>query len=353
MSIYDSRTWISDLDNVINILDCLDSLAGKSILITGSTGLICSSIVDLLIRWNERHDDKIVIHAAGREEEKIKERFCPYYDQEWFHFAKFNALSDKPVFDFRVDYIIHGAGNASPYQISKEPVETMLCNFGGVQALLEYSKNQKVNRLLYISSSEIYGLMEENRPYKENDYGFLNILDPRNSYSSGKRAAETLCISYFYEYNISTVIARPGHIYGPTAKKSDNRVSSKWMFDAAQGENIVMKSNGSQIRSYCYCLDCAAAIMTILLKGDSAKAYNISNSSTVITIKELANVICKVANVELIMDIPDNNEKKAFNPMSNSSLNSTELERLGFRGIFDIEHGVRATIKVLKQLLPD
>ena len=107
--------------------------------------------------------------------------------------------------------------------IVKEPVETMLSNFLGMKSLLDFAKEYGSKRILYISSSEIYGKKDGDQPYHEGEYGYIDMLNPRNSYSIGKRAAETLCASYADEYGVESVIVRPGHIYGPTASPYDNR----------------------------------------------------------------------------------------------------------------------------------
>jgi len=118
----------------------------------------------------------------------------------------------------------------------------------------------------------------------------------------------------------------------------------------SHGENIVMKSDGSQIRSYCYCLDCASAILTVLLKGESVKAYNISNPDSVISIRKMAEILSSVGEVDLMTEIPTDVEKKGFNPMSNSSLDSTELYGLGWRGLFDARRGFSHTVAILKEI---
>ena len=141
------------------------------------------------------------------------------------------------------------------------------------------------------------------------------MLNSRNSYSVGKRAAETLCVSYADEDGVESVIVRPGHIYGPTATRSDNRVSSAWAYDVAEGKDIAMKSDGAQIRSYCYCLDCASAILKVLLRGENCQAYNISNPDSVINIRQMAELLAKSAGVQLKMEFPSEEEKKGFNPI--------------------------------------
>ena len=353
MSIWESKLWRSDLDETIGQLDELKSLSGKRILITGCTGLICSAVVDVLIRWNETHEEKIIILAAARDEQKTIARFAPYTEKEWFIYVPYNSASAEKSQTIPADYIIHGASNASPDKIVKEPVETMLSNVFGMKCLLDQAKEQGAEKVLFISSSEVYGKKEGSQPYKVGEYGFIDLLNPRNSYSVGKRAAETLCISYGAEYGVRSVIVRPGHIYGPTAMASDKRVSSAWAYAAARGEALVMKSDGAQIRSYCYCLDCASAILKVLIKGEDCRAYNISNPDSIISIREMAEILARSGEVELKMDLPTEAEKKGFNPMQNSSLDSEELLALGWRGLFDAERGLGHTVEILKEIKRD
>ena len=350
MSIYDSEIWLADLDNTIKHFPEFCELFGKSILITGATGLICSAVVDLLIRLNETNDAKIKIIVAGRNKQKAIDRFAPFSDRKYFSFVKYDATSLDNDFDFSCDYVIHGASNASPNHIVAEPVETMLSNFYGVKNLLDYVKQGKAKRLLYISSSEVYGRKEHNRPSKVDDYGGIDILNLRNSYSVSKCAAETLCVSYHEEYGVDSVIVRPGHIYGPTASENDNRVSSAWAYAAARGEDIVLKSEGRQIRSYCYCLDCASAIVKVLLKGQSSHAYNISSPDSIISIKAVAELLSALTGANLKTKLATQKETKGFNLMHNSSLDSAELIKLGWKSMFYKELGFEHTVRILGKI---
>ena len=348
--LYDSKLWIDDIDKVLTVVPELDELVGKTVMVTGATGLVCSSIVDILFRYNDTHDNKIKILAAGRSNKKMQSRFHEMVDRDDFAFVAFDATKINNHLDVHADYIIHGACNASPGMIVKEPVETMLSNFLGMKYLLDYAKEQGTKRILYISSSEVYGEKEGAEPYCESQYGYIDLLNSRNSYSVGKRAAETLCVSYSDEYGVESVIVRPGHIYGPTASPSDNRVASAWAYSAARGEDIVLKSDGSQIRSYCYCLDCASAILKVLLCGDNCHAYNISNPESIISIKEMAEILTESAGVQLRMELPTEEERKGFNPMSNSSLESTNLLSLGWVGCFDATTGFAHTVRVIREI---
>ena len=277
----------------------------------------------------------------------MSNRFGEYYERDYFSYVRYDASKNDNRIAVKADYIIHGASNASPKAIVAEPVETMLSNFNGLNYLLNYAKENGTKRLLYISSSEVYGQKNDGKPFKEDDYGYIDLLNPRNSYSVGKRAAETLCASFYAEYGVESVIVRPGHIYGPTASPKDDRISSAFAYAAARGEKLVMKSAGTQLRSYCHCLDCASAIIKVLMKGEPATAYNISNPDSVVTVRQMAEAIAKAGNVELVTEAASDKEKQSFNPMDNSALEAERLRKLGWRGKFEIEDGMEETIGIL------
>lgn len=338
MNILQSKQYQGDIRESLSSVLKIEELKNSRILITGATGLVCSAIVDLLINA----DLNTTVYAAGRSEKKVFERF-----EGKVIFLPYDAT--KPItFDVDVDYIIHGASNASPNLYVNEPVETMQANVNGMQNLLEYAHRKSVKKVIYVSSSEVYGRKESLEPFKEDQYGFIDLLNPRSSYSIAKRAAETMCVSYHAEYGVPFNVVRLGHIYGPSASKSDKRVSSDFAYKAAEGENLVLKSEGKQIRSYCYSLDCASAILSVLTSGVDGEAYNISNNDSIINIREMAEYLAEAGGVDLIFDIPSIMEAAAFNPMDNSSLDSTKLEALGWNGTFSAREGLEHTVRILK-----
>lgn len=348
---YAGGLWLSDLDAVISSLPEIGSLAGKSVLITGAGGLICSTVADMLIRWNESHHgrENIRIIAAGRNEGRIHARFGEYSGRDYFAFMEYDALRPE-IPSITADYVIHGAGNAHPSAMSSDPVGTMLANITGINAILKAS-GHNVRRVLYISSSEIYGRRADGNtePFTENDYGYVDILNPRSCYPVAKRAAETLCVSYTSEFGTDTVIARPGHVYGPSASANDSRVSSSFAYLAAKSENIVMKSDGLQLRSWCYSPDCAGAILKILLCGECANAYNIPG--VVMTIREMSEILAEAGGVNVIRECASDSERKVFNPMNNSSVDGAKLELLGWKSVFDAEVGLSHTVEILRHVV--
>ena len=340
---YNASYW-QDVASVLPAITGIDALRGKSILITGGTGLICSGVVDILHYLNTEKQANISIILAGRSRENTQARFPHMKEGTDYSFVTYDATRPEEL-TASADFIIHGASNANPAAYVSQPVETMEANFIGLDRLLRLAGKYGTKRVLYISSSEVYGQKDGMEPFRENDFGFLDILNPRAAYPSSKRAAETLCVAYAQEYGVSTVIVRPGHIYGPAITKSDNRATAQFTRNAAKKEQIVMKSAGTQLRSYCYSLDCASAILTVLTNGKDLNAYNISNPDSIITISEIAKKIAEAAGMEIAYENPADAEAKGYNLMSNSSLDSDKLEALGWHAVFSPEAGAARCVK--------
>lgn len=311
----------------------------RSAVVTGATGLIGAALIRRMLATKRMN-----VIAASRNHEALT-RMLPASVSR----VAYDAC--KPVaFDFSADVIIHAASASSPELFVQKPVETMMANVFGVKELLEYAMRVKAKKVIYVSSSEVYGKATPRKDgFREEDYGFVDVLDVRSSYPMGKRAAETLCLSYAKEYGVDVSIVRPGHIYGPTASPKDRRVSSAFAWQAARGEPIVMKSTGSSLRSYTHCDDCASAIMTVVENGLPGGAYNIANRAGVCTISQMAKIMADEGGVELKFDNASEADFIAFNPMDNSCLDPAKLEALGWRGTIGYEEGFRRTVRSLRE----
>ncbi len=345
------ESYWEDVDRVLACVPNLEKIKGQSVLITGGTGMICSSLVDLLLCYNLHARAEVCIILAGRSKERTCARFAGFEEGKDFFFLPYDAAAQddkaQQMMNINADYVVHGSSNADPAILTVEPVETMLANMIGLNRLLDEACKGQSKRLLYISSSEVYGnrsSREDESPYIEEDYGYVDILNPRAAYPCAKRAAEALCVSYGTEYGFDTVIVRPGHIYGPSITKTDSRASAQFTRSAAAGENIVIKSAGTQLRSYCYTLDCASAILTVLLNGKTGNAYNISNRNSVVTIRDVAEALAKAGGINVIFEEASRQEKAGYNLMSNSSLNAEKLESLGWKALFGLEEGTQKTL---------
>lgn len=322
-------------------------LRQSRILVTGATGMLCSSIVDILLFMNRELGARNTIYVAGRNEQVALERFGSFTEDDGLVFVPYDATStDRIAFNGTIDFIIHGASNANPDLYMQKPVETMMANLLGLARVFNLAKDTSTQRVVYVSSSEIYGQKADSEPFAEGDYGYLDILNERAGYPSSKRAGESLCVAYGMEHDIDSVIVRPGHIYGPAVRDSDNRASAEFTRTALAGDEVVLRSKGAQLRSYCYALDCASAILTVMLRGDRAHAYNISNPNSICTISEIAEAIAAEAGVGLSYS---DDSSITHSLMQNSSLDSTRLESLGWIPAFDLTTGVARMLTTLRE----
>ena len=319
-----------------------EKLSGTNILVTGATGLIGGCLVETLM-MNPRRDYQV--YASGRNEERAKERFKDFADNPAFHFVKYDVMQPLQS-DVRFDYIIHAASNASPNFFAQKPVEVIKSNIDGVAHLMEYGLNHGMKRFLYVSSGEVYG-EGDGRVFTEDYSGYVDCAKPRSCYPSSKRAAETLCVSYAAEYGADVVIARPCHTYGPHFTEQDNRVYAQFIRNVLRGEDIVMKSTGEQFRSWCYVVDCVSALLHILLKGICGEAYNIADDDSNISIRELAETIAAIGGRKVVIDLPDADEKRGFNPVTKSVFSTGKLEDLGWLPQSNISAGLKKTIREL------
>lgn len=338
-----SKTYFDDLESISRIINKFELLNNTRILVIGSTGLIGSAIVDFLMYLNTTKNYNITVYATSRKYEKFIERFEYYKDNKNLIFTEYDSLKTID-FNYDFDYVIYSAGLANPNEYVNHPVETMNSSYLGLNNILQYGINHKYKCILYVSSSEVYGVDDNIEIFKENDLGFVDVNDFRSCYPISKRACESLCVSYKKEYGIDYRIVRPGHVYGPTSTVDDNRVGSLFLRLAKNGEDIVLKSSGEQIRSYCYVLDVVSAIITVLLNGDST-VYNISNNESNVSIKEFAEEIALLSGVRVIYDKPNIKELSSFNKMNNSVIDNSKLLKLGWKAIFDLKTGLFRSLK--------
>lgn len=318
------RTWHDDIQQVASLSLPWEQLEGCNILITGATGLIGSTLVEVLLARQQQFH----IYAAGRNEERAKRQLGHIWNDPRLHFLQYDVIAPlQGNTDFH--YIIHAASDASPAAFANTPVEVMKANFMGVCNLLDYGREHNLRRLLYVSSGEVYG-EGDGRVFTEDYSGYVNPVKARSCYPQSKRASETLCASYAAEYGIETVIARPCHTYGPGFTPADNRVYAQFIRNVLQGNDIVMKSDGSQFRSWCYVVDCASALLHILLRGESGEAYNIADEQSNISIRQLAEMVAEIAQRKVVIELPSNAEAAGFNVVTKSVYDTAKLQALGW-----------------------
>lgn len=289
----------------------------STIFVTGATGLIGSQIVRSILYANETKGLNIKVIALVRNKQKADLIFSHLLKSRRGAGVRYEIkylVQDitKPIkTTIKPDYIIHTANSTSSKEFTEKPVETINSIIEGTKNILEFSLKANPKSVIYLSSMEVYGKTDFDRmePLKEGDYGYIDILNTRNSYPESKRLAENLCYSYAKEYNLPIKIARLCQTIGSGVDINDHRVFAQFARNIISREDIVLKTTGETTRSYCYITDAISAIFSLLERGQNGESYNISNPETTCSIKEMAEMLTnKYTSSELKIKPQQNKE---------------------------------------------
>lgn len=330
------------------------TLYKKNILVTGATGMLASYVVYFLIWLNETQKANINIIALARDRQKCRARFGQYLERDYFKLCFDNILEPLRI-DEDIDYIIHAASLASPQYYGPNPVDVAAPNVIGIYNLLELARRKKVKGFLYFSSGDVYGKMPDGiGEFSEQKMGTTDPLEPHSCYSESKRMGETLCAAYYRQYGVPTTIARIGHTYGPTMDiANDPRVFASFMKNVCEGKDIVLRSDGTTKRSFCYIADAVAAYFLILLRGESGNAYNVCNTEQFISMNELAEVLVNIrkdVNLHVVHECMVTDGKYVENKDNIANCpSSAKLKKLGWKCHFSVDDGFSRVYRFLKE----
>lgn len=333
---------VAEYGQILALLDSyIRNMSNRSILITGATGLIGSYMTDFLLYVNRELGLGIQIFAASTSMSKLKKRFGTNISNLYFIEHDFTtACSDMGHFD----YIIHAASPAHPQAYTDNPVSVMKANIIGTVSLLD-SIGPK-SRFVFVSSDEIYNTAQT--PILKTDFNMTDTDNRRLCYPESKRSAETLCISYANLYNLQISIARLCHVYGPTITDENMRADAQFLRRAIGGQDIVLNTYGTQLRSWCYVADAVCGLLYILLETNRPDIYDISNPKSVASIAEYASALAKIAGVNVRFNISN---------QCASSINTTtdrvipqpiKLMNRGWSPIYNLSEGLRHTFYIKK-----
>lgn len=328
----------------------IERLNGKTVLVTGATGMVGSCLIDMLMTYTEKNGKEINVIALARNENRILKRFGMYLEEDSFFYVCEDIVNKVPDLPLVPDLIIHAASNSHPAAYAEDPIGTIKTNVFGLDNLLRYAVEAKVERVLFLSSVEVYGENNTGKEhFEESDCGYINCNTLRAGYPESKRVSETLCQAYKEQYGVDVVIARLSRLYGPTMQMNDSKVVAQFIRNALDKKPIVLKSDGSAVYSYTYIVDAVNALITILLKGESGEAYNIADRNSEISILEMAELVARIAGTEVVYASPCAAERKGYSNVKKSLMCARKLEGMGWSAHTSFFEGIKKTIQILNE----
>ncbi len=320
-----------DIESIISQPLDWQRFRGKRVLISGAGGFLPAYMVETLLMLNRTQGMDCEIIGLVRNLEKAKARFNHWLDSPELSFVVADVAEEIPV-DVRCDFIIHAASQASPRFYGTDPIGTMTANMFGTYHLLRCAHEWGSEGFLLFSSGDVYGQVPADRvSIDESGYGYLDILNFRSCYGESKRAAETMLVSFLKQFNVPGVIVRPSHTYGPGMALDDGRVFADFVRDIVKRQNIILYSDGSAVRPFCYLSDAVAGYFTVLLKGESGQAYNVANPDGVLSIRALAELLVGMYP-ELGLKVECRNRHDSNYIPSQVSFGTPNIERLARLG---------------------
>lgn len=305
----------------------VDKLQGKTILVTGATGLIGRNLVTALVYLNKLNQLDLRVIAQIRNPEKARSIWGENCSDIKFvvgdvrHFLKIK----EPI-----DCIIHAASETSSKAFVSKPAEVLLTALVGTKNILELAKNKKVDSVVFLSTMEVYGFPEKGSRVSETSIGAFIPQNVRNCYPVGKIAAESLCSSYASEYGLPVKVLRLTQTFGKGVSYNDGRIFAYLARCAIEGKDIVLKTKGETERSYLYTMDAVTAILTVLLNGDSGEAYTAADEATYCSIADMARLIASDNGIKVKFEI-DKSNKSGFADTLYMNLDTSKLMNLGWK----------------------
>ena len=298
----------------------------KNWLVTGGAGFVGSCVVRQLLK--QKQHVTVLDNFSSSSANSLKDI------RSQIRLIQGSVLDEKKLrLAFQgADYVLHLAAEASVAQSFQNPAQTMQNNVEGTAHVLQQTHLAGVKKVLFISSSSVYGLGGKT-PRSE-----TSRLDPLSPYAMSKLLGEELCQFYTKTYGLNVVIARCFNIYGPT-QPSDSAyaaVLTKWAKLAQKGLPLQINGDGLQTRDFLHVQDTVRALLMILKKGKKGQVYNVGSGQSV-TLLKTVKLLEKAAKKPL---------KLSFQPAREgdvrfSRADIAKLKSLGFAPKISLEKGLK------------
>lgn len=318
-------------------------------LITGVTGMIGGLVMQKILQSEEYILGNVKIIAIIRNVSKFHEIYSEM-DCRNVVIVEQDVRNEICV-DDDVDYIIHCAATTQSSLMVSNPVEVADGIIHGTRNILELAKNKKVKSMVYLSSMEVYGVIEDDNRKTEEELGKIVLTENRSCYPLAKRMAEHYCNIYFKEYNIPVKVARLAQTFGKGVRPTDNRVYMQFAKAVVDQTDIILKTDGKSIGNYCDSGDVIKAIFLLLEKGEDGEIYNVVNENNTMSIREMAELVVKnfgQGKIQVLVK-PENRGVTGYAPNTSLRLSSKKIEELGWKPEKDIISMYENIIAILRK----
>lgn len=340
---------LRDIEIILNNPIDWECFRNKTVLVTGATGRLGMYIVEAINKADIDWNLNITIIALARNEQKLKEVFGESLKLPNIH-TLVQDITEPIRWDGDVHYIFHTAGLASPQDFTNVPVDTLWGHVQGTRNVLELARNKKSEKVLYVSTVEIYGEWKKEEGICEGDMGPMHCDNARACYPEAKRLCETMLASYEAQYQVSYIGVRLCHTLGPGIALDDGRAFSEFLQNVIYGENIILQTDGSAVRTYTYVADAIGAILLAFTKGKE-HYYNIANLDNLISIRDLAELIAGLDTQGKVNVLYANKEeqKLKYLPFKLGIMNIDKITALGWKPQVGLEEAFRYTLESFQQ----
>lgn len=254
------------------------------ILVTGGAGFVASDMAIKLV-IQEGHEVVVVDNLLTGDVSKL-----PIGQLPGLHFIKCDVNNFQDIssvfYAYRFDHVFHYAAVVGVKRTTDHPV-MVLRDVDGIRNILDLSKNTGVKRVLFSSSSEVYGEPVE-IPQNER----TTPLNSKLPYAIVKNIGEAFLRSYHKEYGLDYTVFRFFNTYGP--KQSPDFVVSKFISAALKGNDITLFGDGLQTRTFCYIDDNTDACLAAFRSGQIMNDVVNIGSDQELSIKALAELIIDI-----------------------------------------------------------
>ena len=338
-----------DIDIILNNPIDWERFRGKTVLITGATGRLGMYLVEAINKADIDWNLNITILALARNEKRLAEVFGASLQLPNIH-PLVQDIEEPIRWDGDVHYIFHTAGLASPRDFTRWPVNTLWGHVQGTRNVLELAREKKSEKVLYVSTVEIYGEWTKEEGIREEDMGPIYCDHARACYPEAKRLCETMLASYEAQYQVPYMGVRLCHTFGPGISLEDGRAFSEFICNVIEGKDIILQSEGNAVRTYTYVADAIGAMLLAFTKGKD-HYYNIANLENLISIRELAELIAGLdvkAKVK-VQYAEQNGQKLNYLPFKLGIMNVDRITELGWRPQVGLRDAFRYTLESFQQ----